>query len=354
MLAHRPVRHFQFLALLAASTLLGGFVSAWGQEPHILNPDPRIQKYLSDNADLIRRLQNIVENPGADANDRKAALSQLGLISEDVGVEVAAKLVNDPSHEISQAAVAVLSNATVMAGHGDAGTDHLAADHQTLESPWARYVNAEHRIVRNALRAATKDPRPQIALSALKSLVRLSDEVAIKAVPEAVNKGQITEAQAVSICAQSVSDLGRACVLDYLDHGSPDGKTAAIGVLGSLPSVRPMIRNKIFLNSNADPKLRSAAAEVLAVYDPAFTSYALTVTADPKVSPDVYASALKSYARSAQLSGKLDSAQWSTIKEALENKLTAVESDPVYRQDKSASKVLRDLRDKFSTGRPEL
>jgi hypothetical protein len=215
-------------------------------------------------------------------------------------------------------------------------------------------VNAEHGIVRNALRAATKDPRPQISLTALKSLVRLSDEVAINAVPEAVSKGQITEAQAVSICAQSVSDLGRACVLDYLENGSPDGKTAAIGVLGSLPSVRPMIRNKIFLNSNADPKLRSAAADVLAVYDPSFTSYALTVTADPKVPTDVYASTLKSYALSAQLSGKLDSAQWATIKEALDNKLTAVESDPVHSQDKNASKVLRDLRDKFSTGRPEL
>jgi hypothetical protein len=351
MCGHRRIR---LLALVAAGAMLGALSSVWGQEPRILNPDPRIQKYLSDNADQIRRLRNIVENHDASTEDRKAALSQLGLISEDAGVEVAAKLVNDPSQGMARAAVDVLSNATVMAGHGDAGTDHQAADHQTRESPWAQYVNAEHRVVRNALRTASKDPRPEIALSALKSLVRLSDEVAIKAVPEAVSKGQITEVQAVSLCAQSVGDLGRACVLDYLDHGSPDGKTAAIGVLGSLPSVRPMIRNKIFLNSNADPKLRSAAADVLAVYDPSFTSYALTVTADPKVPSDVYASTLKSYARSAQLSGKLDSAQWATIKEALDNKLTAVENDPAYSQDKNASKVLRDLRDKFSLGRPEL
>jgi hypothetical protein len=353
MCGQRQIRHYQLVALLAAGTMLGSLLSAWGQEPPILNPDPRIQKYLSDNADQIRRLQSIVENQSADAKDRKTALSQLGLISEDVGVEVAAKLVNDPSQEIARAAVDVLSNATVMAGHGDAATDHQAADRHALETPWARYVNAEHDVVRSALRTAIRDPRPAIALTALKSLVRLSDEAAIKAVPEAVNKGQITEAQAVSICAQSIGDLGRACVLDYLDHGAPEGKTAAIGVLGSLPSVRPMIRNKIFLNSNADPKLRSAAADVLAVYDPSFTSYALTVTADPKVPADVYASTLKSYARSAQLSGKLDSAQWATIKEALDNKLIAVEGDPVHSQDKNASKALRDLRDEFSIGRPE-
>jgi hypothetical protein len=352
MCGQRRIRHYQLLALLAG-TMLGSFLPAWGQEPHILNPDPRIQKYLIDNAGQIRDLQSVVENQGADAKDRKTGLSQLALISEDVAVVVAAKLVNDPSSELAQAAVDLLSNATVMAGHGDAGTDHQAADHQAFESPWAQYVKAEHDIVRNALRAATKDPRSEIALTALKSLVRLSDEVAIKAVPGAVSKGQITDAQAVSICAQSAGDLGRACILDYLDHGSPDGRAAAIGVLGSLPSVRPMIRNKIFLNSNADPKLRSAAADVLALYDPSFTSYALTVTADPKVSAEVYASTLKSYALSAQLSGKLDSAQWATIKQALDNKLTAVESDPAHSQDKNASKVLRDLRDKFSTGRPE-
>src|ERR1700694_3595724 len=124
MCGQRQIRHYQLVALLAAGTMLGSLLSAWGQEPHILNPDPRIQKYLSDNADQIRRLQNIVENQGADAKERKAGLSQLGLISEDVAVEVAAQLVNDPSQEIARAAVDILSNATVMAGHGDAATDH--------------------------------------------------------------------------------------------------------------------------------------------------------------------------------------------------------------------------------------
>jgi HEAT repeat protein len=342
-------RPYPLLALFTAGILLCSLLSVRGEELHVLNPDPRIQDYVSRNATQILQLQSIVENRGADVKDRMTALSQLSLISEDVGVEVAAKLVNDPSQDMARAAVDVLSNATVMAGHGG-GSSHQVGDHQPA-SPWAQYVNAEHDVVRTALRAATKDPRPEVAVTALKSLVRLSDDAAIRAVPEAVNKGQIAEEEAVSICAQSDSDLGRACVLDYLDHGSPDGKRAAVSVLGSIPSVRSMIRNKIFLNSNADPKLRSTAAEVLAVYDPSFTSYALTVTADPKVPPEVYASTLKNYALSAQLSGKLDSAQWAAIKEALDNKVKAVESDPLHSQ---GTIILRALRDKFSTGRPEL
>jgi hypothetical protein len=346
MWGHRQTRQYQLLALLLVCTTLG---SNSGRAQEVRNPDPRIQAYVRDSAGRIRELRNIIENQGAEIQDRRAALSQLGLISEDVAVDVAAKLVNDPAQEVALAAVDVLSNATVMAGHGDVPSDHHGVDHPSFETPWMKYVKAEHEIVRSALRAAARDARPQIALTALKSLVRLSDEVAIKDVTEAASRGEITEAAAVSICAQSASDLGRACVIDFLDHGSLDGKIAAIGVLGSLPSARPVIRNKIFLNSNADPKLRSAAADVLSIYDPSFTSYALTVTADPKIPTEVYASALKGYAVGAHLGGKLDSAQWTAIKEALDNKLKAVEGDP-----NTDSTTLRNLRDKFSTGRPEL
>lgn len=315
-----PVR----LALLLASALLIGPAFAQKAKP-IQNPDPRVQSYLAEHAGEIARLRTAAEDGAVDVEARRRALQQLSLVSEDDVLSVAAGLVTDPSPQISEDAVRLLSNSVVMAGHGTSDDD---AAHHDSASPWSSYVNAQHKQARDALNvAASRNPSSNSGLMALKSLVQLSEDGSIDQVRKAAASGAISQAQAVRLCGQSQSNDGRACLIDFLDNGSLEGRVAAIGVLGSKPSDRAMVRNKIFLNNRAEPALRVAAAQVLSSYDPSFSTYGLAVTSDPQTPPDLFAATLESYAASAQAIGKLDSAQWLFIKKALDNKLEAVMGD---------------------------
>ena len=302
----------------------------FAQSDPIANPDPRLQSYYRENADEIRRLQKVVEDKNAPVDQRKKALQELAFKFEDVALPLAAGLVSDPAIDLARDAVSLLSNSVVLANHGDQGAASHAGDHQSASvSPWSKYTAAQHDLARDALRNAMSDSRSDIRAAGLRGLLPLSDEVALKLVQEGAQKGEITDTQAVRLCAQAISNSGRSCVLGYLNDGSSDAKTAAIDVLGSIPTYRPMVRNKIFFNSSGDPKVRAAAATVLSRYDPLFTTYALTVTADPKTPPEVYTSTLEGYARSAAALGKLDSVQRFAIDKALTNYKVQLQSEPL-------------------------
>lgn len=319
----------QFHLHLAALAVVGSLFAAGpvsAQPTLIANPDVRLQSYYRENAAEIKRLQDIVENASAAEDQRKKALGELAFKFEDASLPLAAKLVSDPATGLASDAVNLLSNSIVMANHGDHTGNHPP---DTTLSPWSNYVTAQHEIARDALRKALTDPRPDIRAISLRGLLSLSDEVALKSVQERAKKGELTDAEAVRLCAQAVSNPGRACVFGYLTDGSSDAKVAAVDVLGSIPSYRPLVRNKIFFNTNADPKTRSAAAEVLSRYDPSFMNYALTVTADPKTPPEVYTSALAGFARSASSQGKLDSVQRDAIGNAVTNYKVLLQAEPL-------------------------
>jgi hypothetical protein len=316
--------HVHLAALAVAGSLLAAG-PALAQSAPIANPDVRLQSYYRENAAEITRLQGIVENATADEDQRKKALGELAFKFEDAALPLAAKLVNDPAPGLASDAVNLLSNSVVMANHDDHAGNHPP---DTTLSPWSKYVAAQHELARDALRNGLADPRPDIRATSLRALLTLSDEVALKSVQESARKGELTDAEAVRLCAQAVSNPGRSCVFGYLSEGSPDAKVAAIDVLGSIPTYRPLVRNKIFFNTNADPKTRSAAADVLSRYDPSFMNYALTVTADPKTPPEVYTSALEGFARSASSQGKLDSVQRNAIDTAVTNYKVLLLADP--------------------------
>jgi hypothetical protein len=280
------------------------------------NPDPRVRAYYQKYEGEIARLRSIAENGDSPVAERTRAFQELILSFKDVAFLSAAKLVKDRSTPIARQAVEVLSSAIGMGSHADA-----TKDHQEQASMASDYVGKQENVARQALREAIKDPRPEVGSPARQALLPLSDEAAIASVKEAVKSGALPGPEGVRLCAQAASDRGRGCVLDFLSEGSPETKAAAVNVLGSIPHYRPLVRDKIYLASAADPKLRAAAANVLAHYDPAFLTYGLTVAVDPKVPAEVYAAAVNGYAISARAQGKYDSAQGAVVMRALGNKL---------------------------------
>jgi len=295
------------------------------------NPDPRVQAYLAQHGEEIGRLRKLAEDQTASTETRRDALRQLSIISEDEALLTAAKLVAGPAPQLKPEAVELLTSSIVMAGHGNQGP---SADHHGMSpgtSAWSTYIQSQHELVRNALRTATQVAPPETKLVALKALVQFGDKGAVELVKKESATGAISQTQAVQICGQAASNEARACLLDFLDTGSIEARIATVNVLGSIPSNRSIIRNKIFLNDQAQPSLRAAAADVLGTYDPSFATYALTITSDPKTPPLVYAATLRSYAANAKEAGKLDAAQRSVIRRALENKLQAAQESDVSR-----------------------
>ncbi|WOH63607.1 hypothetical protein [Bradyrhizobium sp. BWA-3-5] len=299
-----------------------------------------------EKAGEIERLELSAADTNLHESTRSKALEELALISEDAAIPVAAKLVADPIEGVRKSAVGILANSVVMAGHG--ARNHA---HGTPNTAWGAYVEGQHRIALDALRLAARESPSEAGVLALKTLVRSAEETS-PLLAEALASGRIAPKQAVELCAQAPDASSRACLLDFLDKGPEDARIAAVTVLGSIPRDRPLIRNKIFLNSQAAPDLRVAAAQVLGQYDPTFTSYGLTVTADPKTPSPVYAAALQSYARSAELSGKLDAAQWGVLKQALENRLKASKEPDATTDPNVSSAPLRELMQMFNRGRP--
>ncbi|ARP67092.1 MULTISPECIES: HEAT repeat domain-containing protein [Mesorhizobium] len=332
-------------ALVSAWLLAAPCLAQLGQPP---NPDPRVRAYLLENAGEIERLRVTAANTNFDPGTRSKALEGLALISEDAALPVAAELVTDPVEDVRKSAVGILANSVVMAGH-DAGNHDPAMHPGTI---WGSYVQNQHKVALDALRLATRQSRSEAGMLALKTLVRSSAEEASPLLAEALANGAVTPKQAAELCTQAPEARSRACLLDFLDKGPAEARLAAVAVLGSIPGDRPLIRNKIFLNDQAEPALRAAAAQVLGQYDPTFTSYALTVATDPNTPSLVYAAAVRNYAQSAESAGKLDAAQWAALKRALQNKLKAAqETDALTRSNLNAP-PLQELNQMFNKGRP--
>jgi hypothetical protein len=286
----------------------------------VVHPDPRVQQYLNENSTEISALSKRASNTGLAPGQRMAALKSLGLISEDAAIEVAAKLVKDASSEVAQGALSVLDASLVMTANGGAHASH------DQETPWGKYTAAQHEVARTGIRTAASDKRADVRWAAVRSLVRQSDDTAVAMVRESESRHEITQTEAVNLCAQGQSDLFRACILDFLNEGSEEGQKAAIGKLGAIPSSRPMIRSKIFFNNNAAPALRIAAADVLGKFDPKFPQYAVSVMADPATPTDVWSGTMRAFADSADANNQLDAAQRQSILRAIENKRLATES----------------------------
>jgi hypothetical protein len=314
--------------------ILGGTGVA-GQVAH---PDPRVRAFEESNRSRIEELSSRALSTAAGADERSAALRDLALLSESEAISAAARLVKDPAPEVALSAVRLLDSSVVL-------MDHSHLDHASV---WSKYVHSQHELAVQALGAAARDGRPQIRIAALKPLVRLGVPAAADLVRSAVSSRLLTDVEGVKLCAQGNNVVTRACLIDFLNSGSVAGKIAAVHELGATEAERPFIRNKILLNTKAEPPLRAAAAEVLGKYDPEFSRYALVITADPTTPPIVWSKVLQAHAAQADATGKLDSAQRANLLRAVESKLKSVERGALASGE--AIDSLRQLRNTIRAG----
>jgi hypothetical protein len=284
---------------------------AWALAPQLLaHPDPARAAYYHANASSIDELEGMVKDTARPVAQRTTALETLAVRFHDAAVITAIQVVRDPSVEVASAALELLAASIVMSDHRRHDMDHL--------TPLQQFLMQQHTETRKALRIALADTRPNVRSIAAVSLASLSDEDALKLLQAGVEKGLYTEDEAVNYFGLADPDVGASYIMPYLQRG-PTAMQAAVGYLGANRQYQALVRDKVFLNLQAPPETRAAAAKVLSQYDSAFSSYALTVTLDPKTPPNVYTEVLDGYLTQSQAKGQINPAQISVLKEALKN-----------------------------------
>jgi uncharacterized protein YdbL (DUF1318 family) len=179
-------------------------------------------------------------------------------------------------------------------------------------SPRMAYMMDRHEAGRAALRKALDDQRRVVREKAAKFLAGLSDEAALQAISQGIETGLYTQTEAVNLYGLARPEIGAVYIEPYLEKGERDAREAAIIYLGANQTYQDRIRTDVFLAPDQPPALRAQAARILSRYDDDFSNYALTVTVDPSLSPEVYAETLNGYLDSLQAQGK--TIDWGTAR----------------------------------------
>jgi hypothetical protein len=172
---------------------------------------------------------------------------------------------------------------------------------------------------RAALLRALTDPRPQARSEAARTLALASDEGALSAIEQGIDSGLFSEFDAANYFGLADIRVGGPYLLRRLARGSSTAKATAVRYLGVSRSYQLIIREKVFLNPEADSEARAAAATVLSEHDPTFASYALVAVLDPKVPPLVFANTVKGYVFQTMKAGNLDAPNRFLIQRAIRN-----------------------------------
>lgn len=295
--------------------------------------DPRVAAARAENASEITRLSGVAANPSRPPGERVASLRRLALLSDEDALKAAAALRNDAEAAVAEEAVDLLSSAVALMGNH-------SADHGG--TPWGDAVAKQHTLASSALRDAAADPRAAIADRALASLARLSDPTGISMIRQRLERNQIAPKHAAQLCAQAAPQVGRSCLIDLLNDGSPEGQIAAIDFLGSRAADQQLVRNKILFNARTSISLRTAAANTLGRFDPTFDSYGMLLAADPATPPSVFAAVLEAYATRSSSAGNLGSLERSQLLRAVANKIEEVKRHtPSDREQKALRPLLR-------------
>lgn len=298
------------ISLVAAATIFAG-ASAALEEALTKHPDPKRAAYYTASESTIDELRARIADTNRPGADRARDLDDLLVRFPDAAITTAAALISDRSLEVAQAAARILADSIVM-------SDHEHGDHAAL-TVHQKYVLERHEKARAALQTALEDPRPEIRAIAAPSLASLADDRALRTIQEGIGKGIYSEVEAVNYFGLADPDKGAKYMLPYLEQGNASARAAAAGYLGANPTYQPVVRDKIFLNPDVDVQSRTSAAKILSHYDQTFESYALTVTADPNVSPQLYTVVMEGYVDKVEAEGKLDPARAEVLKKAVDN-----------------------------------
>ena len=258
------------------------------------HPDPATAKYYQQNTSKIDALREIVRNdPSSDV--RLKNLETLEVDFPDAAFNTATDLISDPVDAVALKVVEFISRSIVMSDHKMSDSDF---------SPRLNYVMDKHMRGRVALRAVLSDKRKAVRNAAALALAGLSDKEALEIIAREAADGLYSETEAVNLFALANPDIGGAYIEPYLAATSEKTQAAAVSYLGAYPAYQARIRDDIFRNPKKSDMLRAQAARTLKTYDSKFESYALAVTSDPNIAPQLYAETIKGYVDNVQSKGK--------------------------------------------------
>lgn len=230
-------------------------------------PDAQRASIYQANAAAVDELRAVVEDQKRPAFERVGALQRLRSRFREAAINTAFELVNDPSEEVSVAAANILASLIVM----------MDKDHQHGQSgvtPHETYWNQKLEAARAVLHKVLEGPMRPASDVAARQLMALSDEDAMKIINDGAKKGAYSESVVVNYLGLANPDKSAPYLLPYLDSQNSSAQSAASAYLATNKAYQPLVREKVFANSQASPLARVVASKVLSQNDPAYTTYA--------------------------------------------------------------------------------
>lgn len=304
----RPSAKLVPIALLALGALMtDGFAMDSTLRSH---PDPATARFYEQHEAEVDALVNKVFDSARPMAERLAAFDELQLAYPDAATLAALDLVSDPHEQMAVAAAKLLSSSITMSNH----TAHMEPVTDREE-----YLLAGHERARQALRGALSDTRRPVREVAAETLSSLSDTASLDIVAKAAESGAYSQSEAVNYFGLAKADVGAPFLERALKSGDKEAKSGAVAYLAANPSYQEKIRDEVLLNPAADAQVRIVAAKRLSEFDPKFSNYALTVTADPSISAELYSQVVQGYIDQSEGQGQVDTAQIKILKSAVAN-----------------------------------
>ncbi len=252
----------------------------------MLHPDPEIGEYYRSNEKDILRLTRQVKDSSLGEERRIGAFEQLHKSYSDPAIALAASLVTDDVEAVASKASRILANAGVMMSHKMPSD----VDRSTLPSA-IRHLMKRNHLVLKALREAVADPRKGVREPAARVLAGQSDEIGLRNIADAKNKGVYSDQEHVRLLSLGSPESCAPYLAPYMRNDDEDVRRTAIECLGTLPQYQGQIRDSYLFNDAAPMALRIAAAESLPNVD------FLPLIASADTPGPLHAAAMKNYLR---------------------------------------------------------
>lgn len=304
----RPFAKLVSISLLAlGASVTGSFAMDSTLRSH---PDTATARFYEQHEADVDGLLNRMSDTARPIAERLAAFNELQIAYPDAANLAALDLVSNSNEQMAVAAAELLSSSITM-------SDHSA--HAVPITEREKYLLAWHERARQALRGALNDKRRAVREVAAQTLSSLSDTASLDIIAKAAESGAYSQSEAVNYFGLAKAEIGAPYFERALKSGDKEAKRGAVAYLATNPKYQEKIRDEVLLNPAADAQVRIVAAKRLSEFDPKFSNYALTVTADPSISAELYTQVVQGYIDQSEAQGQVDTAQIKVLKSAVAN-----------------------------------
>ncbi|NKB33137.1 MAG: hypothetical protein GKR91_08570 [Pseudomonadales bacterium] len=283
----------QFILSVLFVSAFGIFNFSFAQNETLLDkleyfPDDATRSHYLQRSDDIEQLLNSL-NPENNLEERIESFRVL-ISGFPLAAEFAAReYVTDESEEIALGSVRLLENALVMSDHSVSGS----SSNSRMD-----FFHAKNEANVSALRLALTDDRASIRTSASQFLASISDRVSLDIISESTEEGVYDEGMAANLYSLAESYIGNEYLQEFLGNGDLIAQETAINYLGIFEEYQDQIRQSYFFNPDAESSLRRSAATVLSNFDSNFADYALLITTEENLDPEVFSTSISGYVNS--------------------------------------------------------